>query len=53
MLLSIGDERGFGLEKALVVGSITRVGLIKEALLFLSVKLLSLLVELLELFIFY
>ena len=53
MPLSIGDERGFGLEEALVVRSIVIVGIMKEALLFLSIKLVLLLIKLLELFIFY
>ncbi len=52
MLLSIGDERGFGLEEALIVGSIIVVsGVSNKAFLFLGGKLFLLLVELLELLI--
>ena len=52
MLLSVGDERGFGLEEALIVRSIIIVSRVSnKAFLFLSSKLFPLLVELLELLI--
>ena len=52
MLLSVGDERGFGLEEALIVGSIIVVSRVSnKAFLFLGGELFPLLVELLELLI--
>ena len=52
MLLSVGDERGFGLEEALIVRSIIIVNRVSnKAFLFLGGKLFLLLVELLELLI--
>ena len=52
MLLPVGNKRGFGLEEALVFGSIIVVsGVSNKAFLFLSGKLFLLLVKLLELLI--
>jgi len=52
VLLSVGDKRGFGLEEALIVGSIIIVSRVSnKAFLFLGSELFLLLVELLELLI--
>ncbi len=52
MLLSVGNEQGFGLEEALIVRSIIIVSRVSnKAFLFLGSELFPLLVELLELLI--